>query len=220
MAGSAGGAILAAEVSHHGLLLSRGGRSSPANGSGRNTHCDSVTSCCGGSFQPVAIHINYGNRPEADAEAAYVQRWCMRHRIRCGPPSAPAPASASPAGCSWESPDAEPVSRLATWRRGSIRPAAVFEINGAVVYVMATQLPSPRHGVSGTFSPCGRSILAGIRLCHACSCQAIEGGHTAGREEGLRRGVTPRDEYERRSRRARYDMYHLRNTMIVIIPLD
>jgi hypothetical protein len=219
VAGSAGGAIIAAEVSHHGLLLSRGGRSSPANGSGCNTHCDSVTSRCGGSFQPVAIHINYGNRPEADAEAAYVQRWCMRHRIRCGPPSALL-ASASPTGCGWESPDAEPVSRLATWRRSFIRPAAVFEFNGAVVYVMATQLPRAGHGVSGAFPPCARSILAGIHLCHAYSCQAIEGGHTTGREEGLRRGVTPRDEYERRSRRARYDTYHLRNTMIVIRTLD
>ena len=29
----------------------------------------------------VAMHINYGNRGEADAEAAYVRQWCERHRI-------------------------------------------------------------------------------------------------------------------------------------------
>ena len=29
----------------------------------------------------VAMHINYGNRGEADAEAAFVRAWCERHGI-------------------------------------------------------------------------------------------------------------------------------------------
>jgi tRNA(Ile)-lysidine synthetase-like protein len=29
----------------------------------------------------IALHINYGNRPEADAEAVYLQTWCKEHGI-------------------------------------------------------------------------------------------------------------------------------------------
>jgi hypothetical protein len=32
----------------------------------------------------VAMHINYGNRGEADAEALYVKEWCARHNIYYG----------------------------------------------------------------------------------------------------------------------------------------
>ena len=32
----------------------------------------------------VAMHINYGNRGEADAEALYVRQWCARHNIYYG----------------------------------------------------------------------------------------------------------------------------------------
>lgn len=32
----------------------------------------------------VAMHINYGNRGEADAEALYVKEWCARHSIHYG----------------------------------------------------------------------------------------------------------------------------------------
>ena len=35
----------------------------------------------GRELETVAMHINYGNRGEADAEAAYVRSWCERHGI-------------------------------------------------------------------------------------------------------------------------------------------
>eukprot|EP00937_MAST-01D_sp_MAST-1D-sp2_P003294 g3294.t1 len=31
----------------------------------------------------VALHVNYGNRPEARAEASFVQRWCAALGVRC-----------------------------------------------------------------------------------------------------------------------------------------
>ena len=31
----------------------------------------------------VALHINYGNRPEANAEASFLQAWCRKHAIAC-----------------------------------------------------------------------------------------------------------------------------------------
>ena len=33
------------------------------------------------SFEVIAIHINYGNRVEANAEADFLADWCERHGI-------------------------------------------------------------------------------------------------------------------------------------------
>jgi uncharacterized protein (DUF924 family) len=40
--------------------------------------------CPGEPMATVAMHINYGNRGEADAEALYVKEWCARHNIYYG----------------------------------------------------------------------------------------------------------------------------------------
>lgn len=32
-----------------------------------------------GNFDVVAMHIDYANRPESRAEAAFVEDWCRRH---------------------------------------------------------------------------------------------------------------------------------------------
>lgn len=31
----------------------------------------------------IALHINYGNRPEANAEASFLEAWCRKHDIAC-----------------------------------------------------------------------------------------------------------------------------------------
>ena len=28
-----------------------------------------------------AVHIDYGNRPESQAEAQFVEQWCLRHGV-------------------------------------------------------------------------------------------------------------------------------------------
>lgn len=40
-------------------------------------HLPSTYAC----LRVVAVHIDYGNRPESGAEAQYVEGWCARHRI-------------------------------------------------------------------------------------------------------------------------------------------
>ena len=48
-------------------------------------------------LQILALHVDYNNRPESGAEAAFVEQWCGERRIRFRKRVAQGPPVQSPA---------------------------------------------------------------------------------------------------------------------------
>ena len=111
----------------------------------------------------VAMHINYGNRGEADAEALYVKEWCARHNIHYGE-----------------------------------RRLSIAQFCATVVWVWCARV--------GHLCDVTALHLMRARVS-VCVCMSVWSAERRMSESGLQRGVTARDEYEKLTREARYDLY-------------